>query len=77
MKGDIVTVHISDVDNDGKMCLPGKGVTDFYELFSRLKDVGFNGAILLEVYQNDYKEFSELFSSLNFIEELADKVFNK
>ena len=77
MKGDIVTVHISDVDINGRMCLPGKGTTDFYDLFSRLKDVGFDGAILLEAYQNDYKEFGELFSSLNYVEELADKVFSK
>ena len=75
MGGDIATVHLSDVGQDGKMCLPGKGVTDFYDIFSRLKDKGFNGALLLEVYKSDYKEFSELFNSLEYVKELSQKVF--
>ena len=75
MKGDIVTVHISDIDKDGKMCLPGKGITDFKLLFNRLADVGFDGAILLEVYKDDYKTYEELFDSLNYVNDLATNVF--
>lgn len=75
MKGDIVTVHLSDVDENGKMCLPGRGITDFYELFSRLHGVGFDGAMLIEVYQTDYKETSELIESLDFINEVAQRAF--
>lgn len=77
MAEDIVTVHVSDVDSDGKMCLPGKGVTDFYDLFSRLMDVGFDGAVLLEVYRDDFKEEGELFSSIDYINDVAAKVFKK
>lgn len=77
MNSDIVTVHISDVDENGKMCLPGRGITDFYDLFSRLYDVGFDGAALLEVYQNDYKDTKELLNSLDFINETADKIFKR
>lgn len=76
MNSDIVTVHLSDIDKEGKMCLPGKGVTDFKELFKMLSDVGFNGAMLLEVYKNDYKDYNELFNSLEFIKETAKSVFN-
>ena len=75
MGSDIVTVHLSDVNEQGKMCLPGKGVTDFNDLFVRLKDVGFDGALLLEVYQNDFESAKELFDSLNFINEIAYKIF--
>ena len=75
MGEDIVTVHLSDVLEDGTMCLPGKGVTDFDDLFKRLKDVNFNGTSLIEVYQSDYKETSELFSSLEFIKEKIYKIF--
>ena len=75
MKEDIVTVHLSDIDANGKMCLPGKGITDFTDLFSRLHNVGFNGALLLEVYQNDYKTFEELFASLDYVNNLAQKIF--
>ncbi len=75
MKGDIVTVHLSDIDENGKMCLPGKGVTDFEDLFKRLEGVGFNGALIIEAYQSDYGEYSELFHSLEFIKELSEKIF--
>lgn len=77
MGEDIVTVHLSDVDENGKMCLPGKGITDFGDLFTRLNDVGFDGALLLEVYQNDYKTTEELFESLNFVTQTAEKIFHK
>lgn len=75
MGEDIVTVHLSDIDSNGKMCLPGQGITNFCDLFKRLKDVGFNGACLLEVYQTDYSEMAELFNSLNYIKEIAYKIF--
>ncbi len=74
MKGDIATVHLSDVDANGKMCLPGKGITNFSDLFSRLNDYGFNGALILEVYQNDFKTFEELFQSLDYVKNLAQKI---
>ena len=77
MGADIVTAHLSDYGEDGKMCLPGKGVTDFKEVFSRLNDVGFNGALILEVYQNDYVEEQELIDCYHEITELAQKVFGR
>ena len=75
MGGDIVTVHLSDIDENGKMCLPGRGITDFYDIFTRLKDKGFNGAMLLEVYKSDYAQFQELFNSMEYISDLTEKVF--
>ena len=75
MGKDIVTVHLSDYGEDGKMCLPGCGVTDFYDVYSRLKDVGFDGAILIESYQNDYENTDELFRSVDYLNELKEKVF--
>ncbi len=75
MADKIVTVHLSDVKEDGKMCLPGKGVTDFNDLFSRLKDVGFNGAFIIEAYQNDFNSYEELLECLEFVKEKAYKIF--
>ena len=77
MGGDIVTAHLSDIDDSGKMCLPGKGITDFKEVFSRLRDKGFDGALLLEVYKNDFKDVRELFDSLNYVTDLAKKIFTE
>ena len=67
MGSSIETVHLSDYNNLGKMCLPGKGEFDFCDLFKRLKDVGFNGNMLIEVYYEDYNEISELKESLNYL----------
>ena len=75
MGSDIVTVHLSDVKEDGKMALPGKGITDFNLLFKRLKDVGFDGALMLEVYKDDYSNFDQLFGSLEYVKNQAEKVF--
>ena len=74
MGGDIATVHLSDIDANGKMCLPGKGITDFNGIFARLRDKGFDGALLIEVYKNDFSDMAELFDSLSFITALAEKV---
>lgn len=71
----IKTVHLSDVTNDDKICLPGKGTFDFEDLFKRLKGVGFSGNMLIEVYTNDYKDISEIKDSLDYLRELQYKVF--
>ncbi len=75
MGSDIVTAHLSDIDENGKMCLPGKGSTDFREVLTRLSDVGFDGAILLEAYASDFKETDELFQSLEYLKNLSEKIF--
>ena len=77
MGSDIVTVHLSDVKDTGKMCLPGCGVTDFYDVYSRLRDVGFDGAILIEAYKSDFDDTAELFRSVEYLDNLAVKVFGK
>jgi sugar phosphate isomerase/epimerase len=69
----IAYVHLSDLDEFGKLCLPGKGRFDFDTLLKRLRDVGFDGALLIEVYQNDYQEIAELKESLQFLREKVEK----
>ena len=77
MGNDIVTAHLSDYSEDGKMCLPGKGVTDFKDVFKRLDKVGFDGAILIEAYQSDYDKETELIESLEYLTKLAQDVFGR
>ncbi len=69
----IAYVHISDRDEQGKMCLPGVGAFDFDTLVKRLQDVGFKGALLIEVYNKDFGALSELKNSVDFINEILDK----
>jgi sugar phosphate isomerase/epimerase len=66
-------VHISDIDEQGKMCLPMQGTFDFETLIRRLKDAGFNGALLIEAYANDYQKEKELKTACDKLEELLYK----
>ena len=75
MGNSIITVHLSDVNDNGHICLPGKGNFDFEDLFYRLKDVNFNGNMLIEVYTDDYNEITEIKDSLNYLRELKYKIF--
>ena len=69
----IAYVHVSDVNKEGKMCLPGQGVFDFATLIKRLKDVGFDGALLIEAYAGDYGEEIELKCACDYLDEQIDK----
>lgn len=74
MGNNISTVHLSDVDENGKIILPDKkGKLDLFDLKNRLTDVGFDGAVILEVYTDNYKDLSELADSLQFVEEVFTK----
>ncbi len=75
MGDSINTVHLSDVSENGKIVLPGKGNFNFEDLFKRLKDNGFKGNMLIEVYTNDYGEISELKDSLDYLRNLKEKIF--
>lgn len=65
--------HISDIDEQGKIRLPGAGAFDFDTMVRRLQDVGFDGALLIEVYKNDYNDPAELKRSCDFVNELLYK----
>ncbi len=74
MGEDIVTVHLSDFDPNGRIVLPGKGIVDFSELFKRLMGAGFDGAALIEVYKESYREYGELKESLDYLKEILWKI---
>ena len=74
MEGCISHVHLSDVNERGKICLPGTGVFDFEECLRRLKDAGFDGAALIEVYANDYGDYRELRRACDYIDEIIYKI---
>ncbi len=74
MRGAISHVHLSDIDENGKMCLPGKGMYDFCEILKRLKGAGFDGCVLIEAYHDDYGDISELKDSVDFLDEIIYKI---
>ncbi|MGN1373336.1 MAG: sugar phosphate isomerase/epimerase family protein [Candidatus Coproplasma sp.] len=74
MAGAIAYVHITDIDSNGKLCLPGEGITNFEQLFRLFKDCGFNGNVLIENYRSDFDDISQLKKSLDFLSEIAYKI---
>ncbi len=63
MRGNIINVHISDHSEKGDCLLPGNGDFDFTGFFSRLKNDGYEGACLIEVYWHAYTDPKELINS--------------
>lgn len=59
--------HISDHSLAGDCLLPRRGSFDFDSFFHMLKSRNFDGACVIEVYKNAYKNHSEIFTSLENI----------
>ena len=74
MGENIKTVHLSDVDENGKIKLPGKGNFDFETLFRRLKDSGSDPNALIEVYKDDYDDIGEIKNSLDYLREIQYRI---
>ena len=47
---------------------------DFEECLRRLKDAGFDGALLIEVYPKDYGDYAELKRSCDYLDEIIEKI---
>ncbi len=72
--GSIIHTHLSDADSE-RDCLPiGKGNFDFAELIKQLCANGFDGAMIVELYRQNYGEFSELRDSYDYLNEILVKL---
>ena len=56
-------IHISDHSVAGDCLLPLNGGYDFKNLFKFFDNIGYKGDYIIEVYQNAYKKYSEIFES--------------
>lgn len=65
-KENIHHYHISDHSIAGDCFLPGKGGFDFASLFNMLKSSDKDLSFIIEVYNNAYKDYSEIFQSYNY-----------
>lgn len=74
MSGSLAYAHLSDIDENGRMCLPGKGVYDFTDIVKRLIGAGMQGDILIEVYGGDYGKEEELSASVEYLKEIVYKL---
>jgi sugar phosphate isomerase/epimerase len=75
----IVHLHLSDAlsAKDGQSacdCLPiGQGEFDFAELFCELETVGFYGGAVVELYRENYSEYSQLADCVNILNKISKK----
>ena len=76
MGNSIVTVHLCDYDDNGKLAIPGNGTFDFVKLFAELQNYGCNATALIEVYANDYDSYDELKRSYDYLNECLYKATN-
>lgn len=70
----IVHCHLSDANAD-KDCLPiGEGDFDFALFSEKMLALGFDGAFIVELYRDNYGEFTELRRSVDALSEIVDKL---
>jgi xylose isomerase domain protein TIM barrel len=69
MGNTIRNIHISDVKNN-QTALVGTGEFPFKELIARLRDVGYDGSLIIEQYPEDYDTYDQLKDAVEFIKSL-------
>lgn len=66
----IIHCHVSDADSSHD-CLPiGEGSFDFAALARRMREHGYNGAYIVELYRENYCEFDQLRQSVDRLSEI-------
>lgn len=64
----LVHVHLNDQTPHQDCLLPGKGNFNYTELFSYLKDMGYDGHGVIEVYRSNFGEEKELLEAMRYLE---------
>lgn len=57
---DLVNVHLNDHDGENSCMLPGQGTFDFERFFKTLKQIGYKGNGILELYRHNFKDEADL-----------------
>lgn len=60
MRGAIRHVHISDATPEMDCLIPGGGNEDFPALLKQLRESGFDGALIIELYRHNFGEIRQL-----------------
>jgi sugar phosphate isomerase/epimerase len=70
LRDKIVHLHLSDFCADAD-CLPiGDGGFDFARLFDKLREVGYKGGAVVELYRENYNDYSQLEQSVRRLERI-------
>lgn len=66
----LLNVHISDANDESDCLLPGDGNVDFAEVFSYLKNLGYQGNLIVEVYNEAVKSESHMAESVAKLQQI-------
>ncbi len=64
LKDNVKHIHISDSTKEKDCMLPLKGDFPILDFIKTVKEGGYNGDLMVEVYEDAYESFDELFSSV-------------
>lgn len=67
MAGHIANVHVTDIDEDERLVLPGRGCFDFGAFFHRLRQADADAPVMIEVYDGCYRQPEELLGAYEFL----------
>jgi len=68
-------VHMNDNSVSEDCLLPGYGTMDYPRLLGQLKQNGYSGAFIIEVYRKNFVELRELNKSALYFNEILSKYF--
>ncbi|MEG0178365.1 MAG: sugar phosphate isomerase/epimerase [Oscillospiraceae bacterium] len=74
MNGKIKHIHLSDCSSENDCILPGKGTFDNSALFTELVAQDFDGDIVIELYNDGFKNSAELYDALEYVKLLYNKI---
>ncbi len=63
----IIHLHINDNNANNDCMLPGDGTMDYKKLLSKVKEQGFNGTAVIEVYRKNFETLDELIQSYKYM----------
>lgn len=67
MGGALDNVHIVDWTADGKLCMPGEGEFDFDAFFVVLREIGYDGPVIIEPYSYLVRSEEALAESIAYL----------
>ena len=67
----ICHVHISDYNGVSDCVPPGEGRFDFKKFFDTMKEKGYRGDYVIELYRSGFRDIGQLESSFNALRDFA------
>lgn len=70
MGGAVRHVHISDYNQKSNCLPPGQGDMDYPGFIARLKQMGYAGDFIIELYRDNFEDLDELVRAMQYIDAL-------